>query len=272
MASRMERYYKNELVNSGRSSRNKSLYEQIENLDNYTNIEGVASIDKIDEIDISKVKKMLENRENYKNQKKLKSLVNQKNEIVKEEPETIEDQKNYDINDILSKIKKEDSNYNKYRSLGEEQFNTLKSLNRKDKQYDIEKEEKELKEIINTIVENKELNKLSNGDDVGLLDDLKSDTMVGDASSIKKIIEEEKELKDQENTMEMDKSFYTSSFGFTQRDFEELRDINHGIKKSNKFIIVLLVILLLVVIAVSMFIILKWDFTCSFLFLNKLLK
>ena len=33
----------------------------------------------------------------------------------------------------------------------------------------------------------------STDDDVGLLDDLKSDTMVGDASSIKKIIEEEKE-------------------------------------------------------------------------------
>ena len=39
MASRMDRYYKDELITSGRSSKNKSLYEQIENLENYTNIE-----------------------------------------------------------------------------------------------------------------------------------------------------------------------------------------------------------------------------------------
>ena len=45
MASRMDRYYKSELVSSGRSSKNKSLYEQIKDLDNYTNIEGVATIE-----------------------------------------------------------------------------------------------------------------------------------------------------------------------------------------------------------------------------------
>ena len=36
MASRMDRYYKNEIITSGRSSKNKSLYAEIETLDNYT--------------------------------------------------------------------------------------------------------------------------------------------------------------------------------------------------------------------------------------------
>ena len=84
-------------------------------------------------------------------------------------------------------------------------------------------------------------------DDVGLLDDLKSDTMIGDAPSIKKIIEEEKQLTKEFDDMEVDKSFYTSSFGFTQRDFEELKDMNHKIKKDNKFIITLLIILIVLI-------------------------
>ena len=48
---------------------------------------------------------------------------------------------------------------------------------------------------------------------------------------------------------EIDKSFYTSSFGFTQSDFEELKNMNHKIKKSNKFIIVLLIILIVLIVA-----------------------
>ena len=85
--------------------------------------------------------------------------------------------------------------------------------------------------------------------DVGLLDDLKSDTIVGDAASIKKIIEEEKEKRIEDTNVEIDKSFYTSSFGFTQSDFEELKNMNHKIKKSNKFIIVLLIILIVLIAA-----------------------
>ena len=82
--------------------------------------------------------------------------------------------------------------------------------------------------------------------DVGLLDELKSDTMVGDAASIKKIIEEEKkETKLEETNTEIDKEFYTSSFGFTKSDFEDLKNINQNIKKSNKLIIILLIIFIL---------------------------
>lgn len=263
MASRMDRYYKSELVTSGRSTKNKSLYKQIEDLDNYTNIEGVATIEKSNEIDISKVKEMLKNREDYKKQRHLRTFLEEEKEIVAPKvEEKKEEPKNYDINDILSKIKEKSSiSKDKYRSLGEEQFNVLKSLNQKGKDYDIEKEEAELKELINTITANKSLNDLANTDDVGLLDELKSNTMVGDASSIKKIIDEEKDrtFKNDldENTMEMDKSFYTSSFGFTQSDFEELKNINHKLKKGNKFIIILLVAILLVVIAGVLFIILK---------------
>lgn len=248
MASRMDRYNKNELISSGRSSRNKSLYEQIEDLGSYTNIEGVATIDKTNEIDITKVKEMLKNRENYKKQKKLKSILKEEKEILEEKIEPREEPKKYDIKEMLSKININEEKP-KYRSLEEEQYKLLESLSKKNKDYDIEKEENELKELIQTIAGNK--------DDVGLLDELKSDTVVGDASSIKKIIEEEKEIKTDENTMELDKSFYTSSFEFTKSDFDELKEINHKIKKGNKFIIILLIVMILIVILGVLFFIFK---------------
>ena len=254
MASRMDRYYKSELVTSGRSSKNKSLYDQIRDLDNYTNIEGVATIEKTNEIDISKVQEMIKNRENYKKQKQLKNILNEEKEEL-EKLEVVEEiPKNYDIKDMLSKVKYEPELENKSRSLKREQYEIIKSLNNKDKE--IEKEEQELKEILNTITNTRALNDLTSAD-VGLFDDLKSDTMVGDASSIKKIIEEEKEKKLEETDMEIDKSFYTSSFGFTQSDFEELKNINKNIKKSNKFIIVLLVVLILIIIVGIMFFLLN---------------
>ena len=253
MSSRMDRYYKNELVESGRSKKNKSLYKQIEDLDNYTNIEGVATIEKTNEIDISKVKEMLKNRENYKKQKQLRNILEEEKEEIQVIEEEVEEVRNYDINDILLKVKKETNEPERHRSLREDQYKDLKSLSRKEKKFDIEKEEAELKELINTIISNKELNGFKESDDVGLLDELKSDTMVGDAASIKKIMEEEKQKKVEENTMELDKSFYTSSLGFTQRDFEELKNINHNIKKSNKFIIILLVVLIVLFVGVVAF-------------------
>ena len=258
MASRMDRYYKDELVNSGRSSKNKSLYKQIEDLDSYTNIEGVATIDKTNEIDITKVKEMLKNRENYKKQKKLKSLLEEEIKEIEEIPKKVEEIKNYDIKAILSKAKlTNEEDDNKYRSLKKEQYETLKNLSYKDKKYDIEKEETELKQLINTITNDKTINDLSNTNDVGLLDELKSNTMVGDASSIKKILDEEKEIEKINETMEMDKSFYTASLGFTKSDFDELKDINHNIKKSNSFIIILLIILISLIIFGVMFFVLN---------------
>lgn len=244
----MDRYYKSELVSSGRSSKNKSLYEQIKDLDNYTNIEGVATIEKTNEIDISKVQEMIKNRENYKKQKQLRSILKEEQEELDKIEEVEEITKNYDIKDLLSKIKDDSTTESKSRSLRQDQYEALKSLNTKSKKIEVEQEEEELKELLNTIASTKALSELTSAD-VGLLDDLKSDTMVGDAASIKKILDEEKEKKIEETNMEIDKSFYTSSLGFTQSDFEELKSMNHNIKKSNKFIIILLIILIIVIAA-----------------------
>ncbi len=259
MASRIERYYKNELSSQGRSERNKNLYKQIEDMDTYYNIESVVSIENTNEIEISKVKEMIKDRETYKKQKEL-------NNVLFKEPEPIEEEikvepkeeveKDYNINNILNKAKENEPIKEENYALTNTQYNLLKSLNKKGKDYDLEKEEAELKELINTITSKKALNKIDEDetDDVGLLDELKSDTMIGDASSIKKIIDEEKKIDD---TVPMDKTFLTSSMGFTQKDFEEFKDMKSSIIKSNKFIIILSSIIGVLVIAIVIFLLLK---------------
>ena len=246
MASRMERYSKSEKTAyaSARSDRNKSLYKQIEDLDSYTNIAGIATIENKNSIDIEKVRELLRSREQKEEIKK--------QEIEEEIIEDKEETRNYDIKDLLSKVKESEED-KKYRSLSAKQHKILKELNKKSEE--LKEEESELDELVKTISNMKAIKE--EDDDVGLLDDLKSDTMIGDAPSIKKIIEEEKQLTKEFDDMEVDKSFYTSSFGFTQRDFEELKDMNHKIKKDNKFIITLLIILIVLIIVGAVFFIIK---------------
>ena len=99
-----------------------------------------------------------------------------------------------------------------------------------------------------------EVEEVNDNDDVGLLDDLKSNTVVGDASSIKKIIEEAKE-QTQESTNEVDKSFYTTSFGLTKKDFEDLKDLNVQVTKTNnKIMILLMIIIIIIIVAFSIII------------------
>lgn len=253
MASRMERYLKDNNL-SNRSTKNRELYKEIQNLDTYTNIEAVSTIEKTNEIDITKVKELLKNRENYKKEKKYLQALNKKRNIeIEEEKKEMEEEKTYDIKDALSEAKnKRKEETERYHDLKNTQYNILKSLQLKDKDYT---EEEELKELIHTITNNSKLNKLS--EESGLLDELKSDTMVGDAESIKKIIEEEKNNNVEEETMDLDKSFFTSSLGFKPEDFEDLKDIKHNIKKNNLLIKILLVVIVVIIILGILFIILK---------------
>ena len=138
------------------------------------------------------------NRENYKKQKQLRTILKEEQEELENIEEEEEITKNYDIKDLLSKIKEEAEAEVGSRRLKEEQYEILKTLNSKNKSIEIEKEEEELRELLNTITNTKAINELTNVD-VGLFDDLKSDTMVGDAASIKKILEEEKERKIERN-------------------------------------------------------------------------
>lgn len=256
----MERYYEVDSDTSRRTRKNADLYQKIYETNEYSNIEGIATTLKPNEIDISKIKEMLKNREENKKETRIETqnqTNHQSNKVFSFEKE--KDQ-NYDIRDILNKAKSERTEEDTYHKLKNMSFETLKNTSTKSEK---KEEEEELKELINTITSTSMLNKLGDQElSLGLLDELKSDTMVGDASAIKAVLEEEKnELKDdnylEDDKQNMDKSFFTSSLNFRDEDFDELQEMSQDLKKSRFILHVLAFILLVIVTASFIFFLLK---------------
>ena len=130
-----------------------------------------------------------------------------------------------------------------------------------------EEEEEELKELIHTITNTSMLNKLGDQElSLGILDELKSNTMVGDPSSIKDALAKEKEDLKDDNYLEddkdddkqnMDKSFFTSSLNFKEEDFDELGEMSKKIKKNDLLMNILIFVLLVVFTTSVIFYVLK---------------
>ena len=252
MASRMERYYEKPRAPRARSARNEDLYKRIQDMDEYTNIAAVESIARTNEIDISRVQEMIKNRENYKKQRQYRNVFS----IEEDKPKEVEvkkyfqDEKNYDIMDVLNKAKDNHEEDNTNRSLKNTHYDVINELNLRNNNY--EDSEEELKDLINTITSKK-----SNDDDVGLLDDLTANTMVGEASSIHKILEEEKKQQRVDNTNEMDKSFFTSAISFSDKDFEDLKNKNKKLKNKKLLLIIIIGIILLTIAGIIIFLIVR---------------
>lgn len=262
MASRMDRYYQSNNKRIDRSTKNKDLYKKVNT--NSKDIASISSINRYNEIDISKIKDIVNNRETYKKEKELRQTMQNSSlkfsipeemndnpvyDVMDIKPEKIEKielttPKNYDLSDVLNKAKDEhNENDTKNRNLKNLEYTDLNSLNLHNKEY--KDSEAELKDLINTIHNTSKLHKL--GDDVGLLDELKADTMVGDASSIKKVLEKEINEEKKDDTKELDKSFFTSTYDFNDDDFDE-ELAKHSKKKK---IIIVIIISLVVAITIS---------------------
>ncbi len=236
MASRMERYYRAE----ERSKKNQNLYDQISDIKEvkqYSNIENVVDISNSNEININDIKELLNMMDNKQNKQHYVE-----NKEIKQEKE---EEKNYDIKDVLSKAKTKHSDTDlKHRNLKIHQYKLLKKL--KEEHPDNE----DIDELLNTLALTNE-----SGDDLGIFDELKSDTMVGaEAASIKKVLDEAKDIEEnglpekveeEEHTSldDLDKSFYTDSFSFSNKDFDDLRSLDKNIRKNNKLIKILIIAL-----------------------------
>lgn len=248
MASRMEKYYQSNIRNNDRTSKNQDLYNKIYSEKEYTNVEGVITSSSPNEIDINKIRELLKSQE-------------KKNSIVKEArvnsnldyDDPLDEEKKYDIKEILDKARDErDDKAPDYRSLKNTEYNILKAIKLDADKPDFQSEADELKELINTITSTSLLNKLGDRElSLELLNDLRSNTMIGDSKSIRSIIEEEKTIEKEENP-EIDKSFYTSSLNFKNKDFEQLKDINNSLEKNNKLIKFMLAILIIVIATVTL--------------------
>ncbi|MBE6138816.1 MAG: hypothetical protein E7173_03640 [Firmicutes bacterium] len=246
MPSRMEKYYGNSDNRPSRSARNTDLYKELYETKQYSNVEGIATIEKKNEIDISKIQELLKSHEEMKQDKK--PIVKRPVRQIEPEPEETEE-KNYDIMDVLNKAKSEYNDDNKSRSLKNTQYNILKNINIKEVP-----EDDSLKNLINTITSTSVLNKMGDRDlSLNLLEELKSNdnTMVG-ARGSNEIFK--KDINQETDDTEIDKSFYTSSLGFREEDFEQLSDIKSSLKKNNVLITILVFVFLVVVITGILFV------------------
>lgn len=243
MASRMERYYKSSEIKS-RSDKNKDLYRTIYDEVEYSNVEGISVIEKNEKIDLNMIRELINGS---KEPPKTRSF---KENIAKPIVEEAEEEKNYDIMDVLNKAKSERSE--KDNKVFNTQYNILKGINLDEKNVSDSLDEKELKNMIEAISVNSKA-----GYTTDLLDDLKS---IYD-SDMKKDIKTELEKEDEsiQNTKliesNIDKSFFTSSLDFSSDDFEDLKEIKENIKKNNVLTKILLFILLVIVMTGAMFLI-----------------
>lgn len=263
MASRMEKYYNNPPV-SRRSQKNIDLYRTLYDNEEYTNIASVATIDKTNEVDITKIRQMIKDRENYKKQREINQIIKPVSKEEKiEQPIPYEEEKTYDIRDVLSKAKETRKVDEKYESIKKQKYDYLlnsKLYQKKPEKIEDYVEEKELKELINTITSTSKINKLKDEElSLDLLEDLKSDNnTIIESSSVRAIIEEEKKRQEdieKEKNIEVDKSFYTSSLNFDEKDFEDLKDVTPNEKKNNIWVKVILTIILILVVLIVGYII-----------------
>jgi len=261
MATRMQKYYKSDRAdaNTGsRSSRNKDLYGEIYTGSKYSNIEGIASIDNANEVDITKVKEMLKNRENYQKERQYRRITGEykpeKPKPVVQRTFTDMEEKNYDIRDILKEAKENKEPDDKERVLKNTQYNILKNIDLKaeiEKEHNIEDNEEELKDLIQTITNTSMLNKIKDEDlAADLLSDLKDDdTQIGEIKDIKSLIQNEETYKQAQkvdpNEPNYDRSFFTSSLKLSKSDFE-----GEG-KKKGKVLNILIVLVLVSAIIIS---------------------
>ena len=215
----MERYYQADERIQKRSNKNKSLYDSLYEGAEYSNVEGISIIEKNESVDIEKIKELL----NY--DKKKEEQKQQTPARVYEEPKIVEE-KNYDLKDFLAQAKQDRP---EKKELANTQYNILKNIDLT-KNYNEKATEDELKKMIESITSNNQT-----GD---LFDDLKTIH----SPNLKEEVEEE-----------MDKSLFTSSLGFTSKDFEDLNDIKHEVKKNGILVKILLFVFLVIIVTSCIF-------------------
>lgn len=241
MPSRMEKYYEMK----SRTVKNKELYRTIYDEAEYTNVEGISVIEKNEKIDIEKIKELINGTNNVNKPKEYKK------EEIKPLVEEIEEQKNYDIRDVLDKAKSErtdsDSRYSNI------QYNVLKNIDlNSDTKVPDNINEEQLKSMIEAISNNSKNDYTSD-----LLDDLKSICDPNLKNQVKEEINnEDTQLQNTKLIQEnLDKSFFTSSMDFSSEDFEDLKEIKENIKKNNLLTKILLFILLVIIITGVLFLV-----------------
>lgn len=244
MKSRLNKYDNSDKYS--RVQKNQDLYGNIYNNVNYSNM---VVIDDSNEIDISKIKEIIDNEKN-KNKRVEKNKFN-KEEYDSIVPESFEQNKSYDINEVLKEAKNKRNiieEANEKRKIQNYKFNDNldEELLKTRKVYEnLIKEEKELLNIMNTMT-NINSNDIAND----MFHDLTSD------SNMTEVLEDNPNVGikqvDDDST-----EYSTDTFMFNTKDFDGIESIREDVEKTSMFIKILIGIVLFVIVVAIIFAVYK---------------
>lgn len=232
MKSRMDKYYKEEELMQ-RTSKHDFLYDELYKEKQMPN-DNVTVLDNVNEIDITKIKSIIDKREDYKKTRDYNSIINNIDDYKKEDINYDFDEvdnSNYDINEILKK-KRSDNTYeldDKIRRISNKDYELMTDL-----ESDAEKEEKQLKDLYNTMAKTVDMDLFAN-----LKEEETDET-------------EEVETEKTSEEKEEESTFYTSTSKFDSSDFGDEEEKKGG---STLFIVVAVITIL---IAISLVVYVKF--------------
>ena len=248
MKTRMDKYTETPNLKS-RSERNKELYEKIKNADiEKFDIHSNATLleNDVNTIDVNKIKDMLDRK--YRSEYDKKIVLER--QIEDEEEKELVSTKEYDINVILEKARKDQNvDYEKERlkKVYDTQYDILKNLNLETTE-EVEETEENIMNLINTITA-LEIKHKESGNTTAL--DLLSDLTDNDTESVYKTMELDKEKISEtslENLDEEDLSIETK--------FDDFMELEKELK-SNNLAIKLVIIIFLIIVFIIGFILLN---------------
>ena len=211
MESRMEKYYTKDLSSFERTKKNQDLYKDISK--EISDLENLPVPDNSNEIDLNGLKQIIYSRDEYRKNKELHNI-----EEPKQEEPAKRETRIYDINVLLENAKNEINRSSEVTN--DKKINQNFLTNLEEEKIAFEKEV--LPENDDAIeVSNMEISKdEANGDSLPLdiLMDLKgNDNTIVTDPIVKDEVTMIKKIKDGE-------TFYSGSFNFTKKDFDEEDD------------------------------------------------
>lgn len=273
MSTRMDKYNnQNEnIINKenygSRSRKNEELYQtmalnDIDNVNLSSNAHIIGENDK--NINIDKVKEILEKKYSEQPRKSHTFIREEKNDSVIEEQETT---KEYNINSIIEKAKKEkeiDYEKDRLKKVRDTQYDILKGLSLEEEKSKVTSDKEKLVDLIETINEQemtRELNPLDiltdlKGDDnTVVLDGIEEEVTKREKEIIPAISKEQikEEKPKNEVKKEIDKTFFTNSVSFSKSDFDDFNDLKENVETNKLLIKVLVIIITIAFIAGILF-------------------
>lgn len=245
MESRMEKYYKEDLSNFNRTKKNEQLYRDISS--EISELDNLPIPDNSNEIDINGLREIVSSRDEYRKAKELgKTVTLKRREITSDIPK--ENNRIYDINVLLENAKNE---INKSAEVNKEEkrINTNFLTNLEDANIPDIPEVDDAMALSEEVPKDDKEQKESNTDSLPLdiLVDLKGDdnTVVTDPI-VKDEVTMIKKIKEGE-------TFYSGSFNFSKKDFDEDDDEKLFEEKSHTGIKVFFLIFGLLVLGAALY-------------------